>query len=62
MTSPVRADATRLARQLSRTEGKLERLLQAVEELRDELWRSPYANGFPGAGTDTPASPARTAS
>ena len=36
--------------------------LQAGEELRDELWRSPHATGFPGAGTDTPASRARTAS
>ncbi len=32
-----RADITRLARQLHRTEDKLERLLQEVEELRDEL-------------------------
>jgi hypothetical protein len=32
-----RADVTRLARQLHRTEDKLERILQEVEELRDEL-------------------------
>ena len=32
-----RADITRLARQLQRTEDKLERVLQEVEELRDEL-------------------------
>jgi hypothetical protein len=32
-----RADITRLARQLHRTEDKLERLLQEVEALRDEL-------------------------
>jgi hypothetical protein len=32
-----RADITRLARQLHRTEDKLERVLQEVEELRDEL-------------------------
>jgi hypothetical protein len=32
-----RADMTRLARQLHRTEDKLERVLQEVEELRDEL-------------------------
>ena len=32
-----RADITRLARQLHRTEDKLERLLQEVELLRDEL-------------------------
>jgi molecular chaperone GrpE (heat shock protein) len=34
-----RADVTRLARQLHRTEDKLERVLQEVEELRDELAR-----------------------
>jgi hypothetical protein len=32
-----RADVTRLARQLHRTEDKLERVLQEVEQLRDEL-------------------------
>jgi hypothetical protein len=32
-----RADITRLARQLNRTEDKLERVLQEVESLRDEL-------------------------
>jgi hypothetical protein len=32
-----RADITRLARQIARTEDKLERLLQEVEEIRDEL-------------------------
>jgi hypothetical protein len=34
-----RADITRLARQLHRTEDKLERVLQEVEELRDEVAR-----------------------
>jgi hypothetical protein len=34
-----RADITRLARQLHRNEDKLERVLQEVEELRDELAR-----------------------
>jgi hypothetical protein len=34
-----RADVTRLARQLYRTEDKLERVLQEVEGLRDELAR-----------------------
>ena len=47
-----RADATRLARQLHRTEDKLERLLQEVEGLRDELARRPFANGALGAGTE----------
>jgi hypothetical protein len=35
-----RSDITRLARQLNRTEDKLERVLQEVELLRDELARS----------------------
>jgi hypothetical protein len=48
-----RADVTRLARQLHRTEDKLERLLQEVEQLRDELARGPSADGSPGAGADT---------
>jgi hypothetical protein len=34
-----RADITRLARQLHRTEDKLERVLQEIEQLRDELTR-----------------------
>lgn len=34
-----RADITRLARQLARTEDKLERVLQELEELRDEVRR-----------------------
>lgn len=34
-----RADITRLARQLHRTEDKLERVLQEVEQLHDELAR-----------------------
>jgi hypothetical protein len=36
-----RADVTRLAQQLHRTEDKLERLLQEVEGLRDERPRLP---------------------
>ena len=46
-----RADLTRLHRQLHRTEDKLERLLQEVEELRDELASRPTTNGAPAAGT-----------
>jgi hypothetical protein len=34
-----RADVTRLTRQLYRTEDKLERVLQELEDLRDELGR-----------------------
>jgi hypothetical protein len=48
-----RADVTRLARQLHRTEDKLERLLQEVEELRDELSHGQTTNGSSGAGTET---------
>ena len=48
-----RADVTRLARQLHRTEDKLERLLQEVEELRDELAHGQSNNGSPTAGTET---------
>ena|SRR5581483_4671099 len=36
-----RADIVRLARQLQRTEDKLERVLQEVEELRDERTKAP---------------------
>lgn len=36
-----RADITRLARQLQRTEDKLERVLQEVEALRDERAETP---------------------
>ncbi len=36
-----RADITRLARQLHRTEDKLERVLQEVEQLRHDLGREP---------------------
>ena len=57
-----RADVTRLARQLHRTEDKLERLLQEVEELRDELARGPSEDGSPGAGTDARPRPTREAS
>ena len=39
-----RADMTRLARQLHRTEDKLERVLQEVEALRDQLAGADTAN------------------
>ena len=48
-----RADVTRLARQLHRTEDKLERLLQEVEELRDELARGRSTNRSGVAEADT---------
>jgi hypothetical protein len=60
-----RADVVRLARQLGRTEDKLERVLQEVEELRDELARRPSSNGppngSPGGGTDLRHGTAREA-
>jgi HEPN domain-containing protein len=43
-----RADITRLARQLYRTEDKLERVLQEVEQLRDEVARDRGAPREPG--------------
>jgi hypothetical protein len=46
-----RRDVVSLSRQLARTEDKLERVLQEVEELRDELGR---------AGHDKPARAARS--
>jgi hypothetical protein len=57
-----RADVTRLARQLHRTEDKLERLLQEVEGLRDDVARAPSARrprassgqGSRGNGTEVP--------
>jgi hypothetical protein len=56
-----RADVTRLARQLHRTEDKLERLLQEVEELRDELARGSSADASPGTGTGTKSKRTRKA-
>jgi hypothetical protein len=43
-----RADITRLARQLHRTEDKLERVLQEVEQLRDELGHRDADSGSDG--------------
>ena len=51
-----RADITRLARQLHRTEDKLERVLQEVESLRDELaGQSGHASVDGQAGDQTKA-------
>ncbi|MHB1568915.1 MAG: hypothetical protein ACYC0H_06895 [Solirubrobacteraceae bacterium] len=44
-----RRDVVRLARQLARTEDKLERVLQEVEALRDELASRPEAPKRSGA-------------
>lgn len=51
-----RSDITRLARQLHRTEDKLERVLQEIEQLRDELARAQSRGG-----AERPARPERTA-
>jgi len=44
-----RSDITRLARQLNRTEDKLELLLQRIEELQDELNRERVERATKGA-------------
>ena len=46
-----RGDIVRLARQLHRTEDKLERLLQEVETLRDELARERGTSAGQGIGS-----------
>ena len=55
-----RADITRLARQLHRTEDKLERVLQEVEQMRDELAQTPSgrsaATGNGASATSRPRS------
>jgi hypothetical protein len=51
----ARRDVTELARQLARTEAKLERLLQAVEELQGSL---DTATSGPAPGEAAPADPA----
>lgn len=56
-----RADVVRLARQLQRTEDKLERVLQEVEELRDELARERSADGPAGAAANAGSRQAREA-
>jgi hypothetical protein len=48
-----RADITRLARQLHRTEDKLERVLQEIEQLRDEIAAAQASSGGNGRG-ETP--------
>ena len=59
-----RSDITRLARQLHRTEDKLERILQEVEELRDEVARQANGaranGGDPARGTGNARSPRGT--
>ncbi len=47
-----RADMTRLGRQLHRTEDKLERVLQEVEQLRDELRQQQPDDSGAGGSSD----------
>lgn len=47
-----RQDVTRLARQLNRTEDKLELVLQQVEELRQELAREEESGGSSSSRTN----------
>jgi hypothetical protein len=49
-----RADITRLARQLQRTEDKLERVLQEVEQLGDELARQRAGDSANGRAEGSP--------
>lgn len=57
-----RADVTRLARQLQRTEDKLERVLQELEELRDQLANEPPRRAASGAVTNGRSKRARKVS
>jgi hypothetical protein len=56
-----RRDVVSLSRQLARTEDKLERVLQEVEELRDELGRAPArsAPSRPASNSKPARTPAR---
>jgi len=54
-----RSDITRLARQLHRTEDKLERVLQEIELLRDELAASQSNRETAGVASETASAPAR---
>ena len=56
-----RRDITRLARQLGRTEDKLEQVLQEVERLREQIDAS-RDNGAQPAARAKPASPRRRSS
>ena len=55
-----RADITRLARQLHRTEDKLERVLQEVEQLREEVGRQTASRRRANGGDPAARTPRRT--
>ncbi len=57
----ARGDVTSLARQLARTEDKLERLLQAVEAIQDQLAREEAARRPAGGSVAAPSAPAAAA-
>jgi hypothetical protein len=56
-----RRDIIRLSRQLARTEDKLERVLQEVEAVRDQLEREPGGHPLVPSGGEDPGSNARSA-
>ncbi len=56
-----RRDIIRLSRQLARTEDKLERVLQEIEAVRDQLEREPDSHPLVGSTGAAPASSARSA-
>ena len=55
-----RTDITRLARQLNRTEDKLELLLQRIEELQDELEKERSKSATNGAAKPRRAAPRKS--
>lgn len=55
-----RSDITRLARQLNRTEDKLELLLQRIEELQDELEKERSKSATNGAAKPRRAAPRKS--
>jgi hypothetical protein len=54
-----RQDVARLARQIGRTEDKLEQVLQEIERLRDEVGDGGRRNGSAGGATPTGRSEGR---
>jgi hypothetical protein len=57
-----RKDVARLGAQLGRTEDKLERVLQEVEQLRDELKRERSSNGSAASSSRSRSSSSRSRS
>lgn len=55
-----RRDVVRLSRQLARTEDKLERVLQEIEELRADVTDRPQSDSAQSSRHGPPMSPARS--